>query len=392
MRVCLVSLNALPALSPEHQHLYAGGAEVQLAQLAIALARLGHEVTLIVHDLGQRDGTVYQGVRTLKAYAPNSGLPGLRFLHPRWTGLWSAIRRADAEVYYHSCAGMVLGLLALFCRAHRRRLVFRVASDSDCNPSEVLIDHRRDKWLYAFGLQRADVVLVQSASQQTAMLTHYGRHATMVRSLVEYPHAGAGPIAKDIDVLWVANLRRLKRPDRFLELARSLPGYRFHMAGGPVPGEESYFAEMQSLATSVPNVTFHGKVPYMEIGRLFDRARIVSNTSEIEGFPNTFVQAWVRGVPVVTMFDPDNLVARNALGSAHATVVDMVSGVRSLLESQETYRRTSALAVDFVAHHFGSESVIQPYLDALSGEASSVDPRLSNPTDATTLRPPHPSR
>lgn len=166
MKICLISLNSLPAISREHQHLYSGGAEVQLAQLAIALSKLGHEVSLVVGDFGQPDGAIYEGVRTLKAFKPSGGIRGLRFFHPRWTGLWKAISRANADVYYYSCAGMILGLLAMFCRIHRKRLVFRAASDSDCSPHTLLDTNRRDRWLYEYGIRRTDAVLVQSRSSR----------------------------------------------------------------------------------------------------------------------------------------------------------------------------------------------------------------------------------
>jgi glycosyltransferase involved in cell wall biosynthesis len=367
MKVCLVSLNALPALSRDHQHLYAGGAEVQLAQLAMALTKLGHDISMVVGDFGQPDGAVYEGVRTFKAFKPSAGLPGFRFIHPRWTGLWRAVSRADADVYYYSCAGMVLGLLAMFCRLRQRRLVFRAASDSDCSPDTLLTRFQRDRWLYEFGLRRTDAVLVQSATQQTAMQAHYGVSSTIVRGLIERPLQSSGTVRKDIDVLWVANLRQLKRPDRYVEMAKALPQYRFHMAGGPVPGEEAFFDQVQQQARGVDNLVFHGKVPYLEIGRLFDRARLVANTSEVEGFPNTFLQAWVRGVPVITMFDPDHLVDRESLGSAHEALGDMVRGVTAMLESADLYGRFSRNASVFMEQRFGSDKILGPYLDALAG-------------------------
>lgn len=367
MKICLVGLNALPALSQAHQHHHVGGAEVQLAQLARALTQLGHDVRLVVGDYGQSDGAVYEGVKTLKTFKPSAGLPGVRFLYPRWTSLWAAMTRADADVYYYSCAGMTLGLLAMYCGLHGRRLVFRAASDSDCDPRTLLIKYRRDRWLYEFGLRHTDAVLVQSVTQQDAMRRNFGVAGTIVRGLVERPSSGAKCQPKDIDVLWVGSLRQLKRPERFLELAKALPEFRFHMVGGSFPGEESLYKRVEVDARMIANLTFHGKVPYLEIGHLFDRTRLLANTSEVEGFPNTFLQSWVRGVPVVTMFDPDHIVASEGLGSAHGTVAEMGRGIDSLLRSSDALERTSAMALAFMAKGRGQAEALAPYLHALTG-------------------------
>ena len=367
MRICLVKLGALPALSPEHKQLRIGGEEVQHAQLAAALKRAGYDVTLVVADCGQADGAIYEDVRTLKAYDESAGIPVLRFVHPRWTGLWSAFKRADADIYYCSSAGMLVGMLAMFCRLHRRRLVFRTAIDSDCDPKNLLIRFRRDRWLYQYGLRRADAVLVQTATQQRMLMQNYGLRGTIADMLVARPSASAMSAAKDIDVLWISNVRHIKRPDRLLEIARAMPQYRFHMAGGPAPGEEDRFRQVEIEAREIANLTFHGAVPYLDVGTLFDRARVFANTSDLEGFPNTFLQAWVRGIPVVTMFDPDGLVRAEGLGSAHSTVAEIVAGLDALLRSEPTYRRASCAAKEFMAKRFNEAQVLAPYLDAISG-------------------------
>jgi glycosyltransferase involved in cell wall biosynthesis len=367
VKICLFNLGALPALSQEHKHQRIGGEEVQHAQLAAALARLGHDVSLVVADSGQPKSVVLEGIRILKAHKETAGLPGLRFIYPRWVKMWSAIARADADVYYTSCAGMIVGMLAMYCKLRRKRLVFRTAIDSDCEPDDLLIRYRRDRWLYEYGLRRADVILVQTVTQQRSLKKNYGLEGILADMLVAKPLSRETSMSKDIDILWIANLRHIKRPDRLLELARAMPGYRFHMAGGPSPGEEDLFQRIEAEARAIPNLTFHGAVPYFDVGGLFARARTFANTSDLEGFPNTFLQSWVRGIPVVTMFDPDGVVRRERLGSAHATVRDMAAGLDLLLRSPDAYSVASFTAKEFMRQRFGDDRVLAPYISALSG-------------------------
>jgi hypothetical protein len=133
-RVCFVGLDNLPVLFREYEHHRIGGEEVQQTLLARALARRGLTVSMVTGDFGQPDAETRDGVRVLRAYSAAEGLPVVRFLHPRWTKLRAALARADADVYYLSCASALVGQAAMWARAHGRRIVFRIASDTDCEP------------------------------------------------------------------------------------------------------------------------------------------------------------------------------------------------------------------------------------------------------------------
>ena len=183
--VCFVGLGNLPVLAPQYSSLRAGGAELQQTLLARALARRGWRVSMVVADHGQTDGQVWDGVKTYKAYRPHEGIPVLRFLHPRWTKLHAALRRADADIYYTSCAGGHLAQVALFTRGRDRKLVFRIASDTDCDPRTLLVRHWRDRMLYRWGLQHADLVLAQTPSQRRALAHNFGRDSRVAGSLLE---------------------------------------------------------------------------------------------------------------------------------------------------------------------------------------------------------------
>jgi glycosyltransferase involved in cell wall biosynthesis len=366
MKICFLGYENLPVLAPEFNRHGVGGEQVQHTLLAKALARRGHEVSMVVYDYGQPDRACWQGVTTYKAFRQHAGIPVLRYIHPRGTGVWSALRRADADVYYASCAGMHVGLLALFCRRARRRFLFRVAHDTDCDPARLLIQYRRDRKIYEYGLRHADGVLAQSVGQQRALLANYGLHSRVAEMLVDPPER---EVERDVDVLWVNNLRQFKRPDLLLALAKKLPRLRFHMVGGPQPGFDDLYRRIRQEASALPNLGFHGRIPYHEVGLEYARARVLVNTSDTEGFPNSYLQAWVRGTPVVAFFDPDEVIRRERLGAAVASLDQMADAIAELVRDGAAWREAGKRCRAYMARVHGEDRILAPYLELLQGAA-----------------------
>ncbi len=362
-RICIVGLDSYGMLSGETNSRYIGGEAIQHVLLARAWRDLGHEVTMIVHDDGQGPRREIDGITAIAAHTRDGGIPGLRFFHPRATRLLSALMEADSQVYYQSPAGAYTGITAWFCRGTDRQFIFRVASDSDCELEHGRIRFWRDRKLYNYGLRRADLVAAQTEHQSRMLRENHDLDSCVINMMVEPPAPGPA-VEKDIDVLWVGNLRPLKRPELVLELARQLPGVQFMLVGGPMPGGQTYYDDMIAAAARLPNVTMKGPVRYRDSGALFDRARILLNTSTIEGFPNTFLQAWVRGVPVVTFFDPDGLVQRLPLGRVARSLDDMREAIRGLLENDADRQAVGRRARDFATREF-TNGVAARYLDLL---------------------------
>jgi hypothetical protein len=364
-RLCFVGFDNLAVLAREYNHLYAGGEPVQQTLLALAFARRGYPVSMVVADHGQPDGAEWHGVRTYKAYRSSDGMPVVRFIHPRWTGLWSALKRANADVYYTSCSGMQVGQIALFCRQHGRKFIFRSASDADCTPDLPLVRYWRDKQLYAFGLKRADAVLTQSDKQRMSMRRHFGVDSSVANMLVDY--GAVRPYAdRDIDMLWVSNLRGLKRPELFLELSHRLPTLQSHMVGGPMSAERSLYDSMERRAADLPQMHFHGRVAYHDSHAFYERARVLINTSDIEGFPNTYLQAWSRGVPVVSFFDPDRIIEREGLGHVARDLADMQAAAARLAHDETAWRSASQRCLAYMERHFGEAQVLSVYEHAIA--------------------------
>ena len=334
--VCFVAPHAWPVLSRDPRIAVVGGAEVQQSLLARLLAERGYRVSMVCLDYGQPQRARIDGVTVFKAYAPRAGIPGVRFLHPRLTAIWRALRQADADLYYCRSAGMLVGVVAEFCRRRRRRSIYAGASDMDFVPGVGgQIRFARDRWLYRRGLAHVDGIVAQNEAQRASCLEHHRREAVVIPSCYQLPArrevAGGGDC-----VLWVSTVRAGKRPELLLELAARLPHRRFVMVGGPDEGEGALYERVRRQAAGLANVQLTGFLPLAQVEPWFDRARVLVNTSTYEGMPNTFLQAWARGVPTLATVDvgvPVHGVFRSAEEGARA--------LEGLLDSPARWERAS---------------------------------------------------
>jgi hypothetical protein len=91
----------------------------------------GHKVSLLTWVEGSAEDEVIDGVNIIKICRQDSGLPGIRFFYPRWTGLISAMKRANADVYYQNCGEYITGQVAMWCKANNKKFIYSLANDAD---------------------------------------------------------------------------------------------------------------------------------------------------------------------------------------------------------------------------------------------------------------------
>ena len=366
MKICIIGLDDYPQLAGDEEIQYVGGESVQHVLLARAWRDLGLDVSIVVEDQGQGRVRMVDGIRAIAAYKREDGIPIVRFAHPRLTGLIGAMREADADVYYQSPSAAATGFTAWYCRRFGKRSLIRIASDLGCIPGKQLIRYWRDRRIYEYGLRHADIIVAQTEHQRALLQQNYGLQSEVINMIADIPPPPT--VKQDIDVLWVANLRPVKRPEILFELASRSPELKFVVAGGALPGMESYYETMMSEAAKLPNLSVLGAVPYAQVGALFERARLFVNTSSMEGFPNTFLQAWARAVPVVSFFDPDSLIKRLNLGRAVATTDEMSQAIEDLIRHEAQRRAMGQRAREFSIGQFSASQVANRYVELLRSE------------------------
>jgi len=359
-RICFIEGSAYAVLNPEVGAASTGGESVQHTLLAKAFAERGWQVSLISCDYGQDDGSIIDGVQVWKTHVRGAGLPYLRFLYPRLILNWRALGRADADVYFHSCAGLMTGMVARFVARRNRKMIFRIAHDSDCVPGEELINLERDRRAYQYGLRRADLISAQSNTQARALEKNYGLQSFEVDMAAEIPE-DPDDAKRDIDVLWVNNFRKFKRPELLLDIARNMPDVSFTMIGGKMKGDEGLYDSVREDALKLDNIDFVGGVPYSDVNSYFSRAKLFLNTSDSEGFPNSFLQAWVRRVPVVSYFDPDGLIAGKSLGISVSSQNDFAEALASLVSDDDRRQQMGQRARQFVIDRYSPRAIAVEY-------------------------------
>ncbi|MFQ3577572.1 MAG: glycosyltransferase, partial [Verrucomicrobiia bacterium] len=261
-----------------------GGAELQVALLARELAHRGY-TTALVHGSDSAGET--------RQVAGVECIPG----GPFHTGAIRDVVAALAPVFgaigrHRPRHVLVLGWTAwLFLLWVMRpffgyRLIFICGLDTEADGRFARENGLRGR-LFDLAMRRCDLIYAMSEAQQRRF-GERGMKVALYRNLVLWPETAA-QVPKDVDLLWIARCRPIKRPLLFLELARRLPQARCVMVCPPEDRE--LFAEVSKQAAALANLQLIEKVPYHKVQSYYNRARLFVNTSIAEGFANSFIQA-----------------------------------------------------------------------------------------------------
>ncbi len=351
MRICVVT--------EHHQLALMGGAEYQAHLLAQELSRRPgvavHYLARTVPPAGTAATLPYR-VRCVGSAA------GVRrratfFDAP---GLLNALGDIQPSVVYQRGRLSYTGVCAAYASRAGIPFFFHVASDNDVerrllprgatfNAPFDLLEGVLGRW----GMRHATHLIVQSSRQGRLLQERFGRACSaQVGNFQPLPRELTPKPAGPLQVLWVSNLKQLKRPELFVELAAAFAGrtdLEFHMVGRPP--RHPRFAALMTAIEAQPNLRFHGELPLERVNELIARASFLVNTSDYEGFPNTFIQAWARGAVVLSRVDPLDGMERLELGRCAPDLAALRDTLADLVERPETRAQIARQAFEFAAQH-----------------------------------------
>lgn len=295
---------------------HAGGAELQTFMLARELTRRGLRTAHVVFPLEGGPGDLPPPVPTIverPGYPGHGPIVGAALeAMAIWRGLW----RANARCYVVRGSGGHLAAAAKFCKLYRRHLVFSSSNDVDFDFDRP--DRRRHVMRsYREGIAGADRIVVQTSEQLALARAAFPTvESALIPSFAE--PADPAPANGGGAFLWADRLVPYKRPEEYLDLAEALPEARFSMIMQETDETHWYpdlVERVHRRGEQLPNVDVLAALPRAQLLDLVSRAVAVVKTSEVEGMPNTFLEAWARGVPVLTLnIDPGERIAEHGVG------------------------------------------------------------------------------
>jgi glycosyltransferase involved in cell wall biosynthesis len=383
LRVCIFSESLYPVVSRGRVPI-AGGAEVQLALTGRSLAEAGCDVSVVTCDFGQPEGLQVDGMTLLRCYPPNPRIPVIRFLHPRLTGGFAALRRADADVYLYQGAGLWAGLVRDFAALHGRAYVWMVAHDHDCLAQLPDVHGPRDRFWAKRAIRLADEVVSQTNRQWGLLKESFQRESVVIPNPVELPAEDrVVDVGQQPSLVWLGTYKPSKRPGWFLRFAERHPEVPCRMAGAiPSPDiEEGEWAAARAAAERLPNLEVNPTIPHEQVGEFLRRSTLFVHSSPAEGFPNVFLEAWALGLPCVTSFDPDGIIEREGLGACRDRYETWEQEIERRLRDPDLRRAEGARARHRAASQHAAPAVIQRLLAVLRsatdrrGRQSASNPR-----------------
>jgi len=319
-------------LMPGHWSALMGGAQYQAQQLVAALVASDQfEVAFLARNIapGHRS-TTYRLLPIENLLRRRQG-----HLYLDAPSIVAQLRQWRPRLIYQRVGCAYTGIAALCARWFGSRLVWQIAHDHELLPPHARSPVRRfDQQLLAYGIRRSDAIIAQTHDQARALRHYYQRDCRAI--LPNFHPLPTEQLLKQgvRRVLWIANLKRFKRPEIFIRLARELATLpvEFVMIGA-MQGEGGWQADIVRAINTVPTLRWLGGCSQQQVNQLLASAHLLVNTSDAEGFSNTFIQAWLRQVPVVSLrVDPDQILQRGEVGYACGGNFDLLrERVRQLL-------------------------------------------------------------
>lgn len=300
---------------------HTGGSELQAFLLTQKLVDNNYDVSVISYNSANNFlNKEYYNIHINYHFIKSSKVQLIRLFR-----IFLELTRIKPDICYVRTKDMyMLGIATAFKKLFKWKVIYAIAGNDELEITHLLTGYKfnnlkqilryPDFLLANFFVRnavfRADRIITQSYDQQRILLERYGLRAEVIRNSVPDGDTYT-ELQKENIILWVGNLRKEKKPEVFFSLVEELrlPGWKYVMIGRPGQYEKNIHS------VSNPDFIFLGELDFRSTSEYISKAKILVNTSPSEGFPNTFIEAWLRKTLVVSLtFDVEEIMKNRKIG------------------------------------------------------------------------------
>lgn len=326
---------------------HTGGSELQAYLLSEQLINRGWKVEVLTSTNRSKNlnKTYYNNSISYFYYPPRL----FKSFFISWVYLLlKSYKHISSEIIYlRTNSKLLISSLRLIAKIKRKKLVYAIASDQEItghyhnnkyNNNLLNLWTRVQYWIInkispydIIGLKH---VIAQTKTQQSYLLNSLGVRSKIIsNSIPNELLLKQNFIKKENIILWVGNMRKVKQPEYFVQLAQKISNknYRFIMIG-----DYSKYEHLKKGSNNI--VEFLGQIEAEEVQRWIAKSLLLVNTSKYEGFSNTFIEAIIAKTKIISLnANPDNLFDDNILGSCvNNSLNQLFKTVISNLEDRKT--------------------------------------------------------
>jgi len=282
--------------------------------------------------------------------------------------LLKVLKKIQPDLIYQMVGCAYAGVAAYYARRASIPMVCRITSDKAVLPGtdrtlrDVGPDRILERLFTSYGIRHAQAVVTQTNRQAELLEKNYGRSAErVIANYQPKPGLLGERPTTPTKIVWIANLKPIKRPELFVELAEKLAhriDARFFMIGAPYSNCDRQ-REIERRISKLSRCKFIGPLDQDAVNSLLEKSHILVNTSTHEGLSNTFIQAWMRKVPVVSLtVDPDDMITKLGLGRvASESMSKLCSQVEELIDDVNMREKMGVDSAIVASSKFSEENI-----------------------------------
>jgi len=336
MKILFIDFD-IPHLLKDDDHPVGGVANEWLSWIE-GVKRSGNKVGVLTWEGAKKFINKDVDFDIIEAYDLHKGIKVLRFFYYTFPKFLMAIKHYNPDIILQNGVSNITFMGSIVSKILGKTFIYRVASDRSVD--ERIRKHLNIKGynIFKMALKNTDIFLSQNEYQYTTLKQKFPDK----KNIVIYPPFNLKNDMMNINesrrsyIAWMGNFRYEKNIAALVPIAKILPDVNFKVTGKPSSEMDKASLDAVEELKILQNVEFVGYIKKTEILPFVSKSIALLNTSYLEGFPTTFLEAWACGTPVITTknANPDFLITKHKLGNVANSYDELPIIIKNLVDSE----------------------------------------------------------